>query len=48
MRKRASQPDDYSIFFAEVQEEDLLDATQIGALQTAIDKAIEETQQQCA
>ena len=48
IRKSASQSEDYSILFAEVQEQDLLDANQIGVLRAAIDHAVEGTLQQCA
>jgi N-6 DNA Methylase len=48
IRKRATQLEDYSILFAELQEEDLLDEKEIGALKAAIDNAVEGTLQRCA
>ena len=47
MRKGAPQSADYSILFAEVQEQDLLDTNQIGLLRAANDNAIQGELQQC-
>jgi hypothetical protein len=48
IRKAQSPPADYSILFAELQEHDLLDPSQIDGLRTAIDNAVEGRIQRCA
>jgi hypothetical protein len=47
IRRGAPQSEDYSILFAEVQEQDLLDTNQIELLRGAIDNAIQGEPQQC-
>ena len=48
LKKAASPPEDYSILFAEAQQEDLLDADQTNALRNAIDDAVKGGIQRCA
>jgi len=48
IRKAASPPEDYSILFAELQEEDLLDDGQIDGLRNAVDDAVAGRMQRCA